>query len=116
MKNTILFLALLAGYSTLNAQEKTTKNTPVSIYTLDISKDNNGYTQLNSRLKLTDYSFNFVDDEDVMNENFSVSVDKNKSATFFYDDYFDYQINTYSKKFFDKHDITRWSPQELKLQ
>lgn len=103
----------------VNAQENTPKKSlPTSIYFFNLQKDINGFTSLNNRLKLTEISFVLTNREDIDNGRFSVNFSDigKKPSTFIYDDYKNYQKNNLLKGFFRKHDLTRWTPNELRLE
>lgn len=116
---TLLILFLFCGHLVKAQQKQVVKTSQQkSIYTLQLTQNTNDYTSLNNRLKLTNFNFVFVNDEDIDNGTFNIAF-KNigkKPSTFIYDDYNNYRDNNLLKGFFRKHDLTRWLPNELRLQ
>ncbi|MEE9408343.1 MAG: hypothetical protein V3V28_09735 [Polaribacter sp.] len=109
-----LTLGLLLFCSiSLNAQKSNTisTNLPVSIYTYNqLSNTSYSFSKIFKNLKLTDYSFVFVDQLDLYTNTFSINfndIDKQPSI-FIYDDYKRYQNNNLLKGFLVKNDPTRW--------
>ena len=117
MKITNLVFTVFTLLSTTLIAQKTTKivaKTPVSIYTVsNFSIDKNGFSEINKKLKLSNFDFVIVDAIDLDLNRFSINTKHltTKPSDFIYDDYKRYQNQNLLKGFLLKNDPTRWNLQ-----
>jgi hypothetical protein len=104
------------------AQKKNSSKKPTSIYTISsIQNSKNSFSVLNQKLKLNNFNFIYVNQNDLDLNLFSVQfkdIGKNPSA-FIHDDYIAYRDEFLLKGFLLKNDPTRWNlqcPSPLSVQ
>lgn len=108
----------------MNAQKTNTSSTkkPASIYTFSIfDKNQNSFSAINKKLKLNNFSFNFIN---VFDADFNqLSIETNNvyatSSIFVDDDFNRFQNENLLKGFLIKNDPTRWRfhcPNPLSVQ
>lgn len=100
----------------INAQEqdKDSSKKPTSIYTLSaITINENGFSAINEKLKLSNFKFVYVDGVDLDINRFSINSKYfgKKPSGFIYDDFKRYQDKNLLKGFLLKNDPTRWNLQ-----
>ena len=119
----LLVLSLIFSFS-IYAQNTTTATLkkPVSIYTLsNLLNSKNNFSDINKKLKLNNFDFVYVNQEDLDSNLFSFQFDdigKNPTA-FIYDDYIAYRDENLLKGFLLENDPTRWNlwcPSPLAVQ
>lgn len=117
---TLIFLFKLS----INAQKihKSSINKPASIYTFSIFDNNqNSFSAINKKLKLNNFSFNFIN---VFDADFNqLSIETNNvyatSSIFVEDDFNRFQNENLLNGFLIKNDPTRWRfhcPNPLSVQ
>lgn len=122
-KHIVLTLIFLFKLS-INAQKihKSSINKPASIYTFSIFDNNqNSFSAINKKLKLNNFSFNFIN---VFDADFNqLSIETNNvyetSSIFVEDDFNRFQNENLLNGFLIKNDPTRWRfhcPNPLSVQ
>ena len=109
------YLFILISMFTLGISAQTTPaKMPQSIYAIShMLTDQNQYSDINKRLKLTGYQFVYVDLLDLDLNQFSIDNRSlgNKPTKWINDDYLKYRDENLLKGFRLKYDPTRWNLQ-----
>ena len=85
-----------------------------SVYTFSLfSNDENSFSAINKKLKLSGFNFVFVDGLELELNRFTINTENfgRHPSKFIYDDYKRYQDRNLLKYFLLKNDLTRWNLQ-----